>query len=408
MIATEYSLLGPEALVEPYPVYARLRSEAPVHWDPMLQAWLVARHQDVTAALNSLPLCPTIGGTGILAGSLPAEARAQLATVEEMLSRWLTFLPPDGHRRRRGFLAQVFTPALVETLRPRVTRLAEELLAAVLDEGRMDLVRDLAQPLPILVIAELLGFPARDRDRLKAWSWDILGYFQIGNAEPAATVAGMHRALTEMTEALRELIEERRREPHQDLVSHLVSAEREGGRLEEDEIAATAVQLLFAGHETTRNLLGNGIFALLRHPGELARLRGDAALIRSAVEELLRYESPLQLTGRVATRALALGGQAIEEGQALLLLLGSANRDPARFADPDRLDVGREDNRHVAFGVGRYFCLGAALARLEAEVILEVLLRRLKSLGFAPEPATWRPNFAFRGLETLPVVFEVA
>lgn len=400
-VTERYDLLGPGALADPYPLYRRLRREAPVVWDPRLSAWLVSRYEDVTTALADPCLVPTIAGTGIEAERLPVSDQASLATVREHMSRWLTFLDPSGHRRRRRLVLRAMTPELVRDLRPRIVEIAEPLLDAVRQQGRMDAVRDFAQPLPILVIAELFGFPDRYRERLKLWSHNILAYFQVGNADPSATLAAMRETLAEMEACVRELVARRRDEPREDLLTRLLATE-----MNEDEVVATAVQFLFAGHETTRNLLGNGLFALLRAPDQLELLRREPTIMGPAIEEILRSESPLQLTGRVALAPTEVRGERVAEGEMLLLLLGSANRDPEVFPDPERFDVRREGRNHVAFGVGGYFCPGAALTRLEAEVAFEGVLRRLPGLALGSEPATWRANFAFRGLESLPVRFD--
>jgi cytochrome P450 len=270
----------------------------------------------------------------------------------------------------------------------------------------MDVIRDLAYPLPATVIAEMLGVPHADRERFKQWSDDTTAL--AGNLPGNLPECVLRRAVEGMRELrayFAGIVAQRRVEPRDDLISALVKAQEEGDRLNEAELLANAVLLLNAGHETTTNLIGNGMLALLRHPDQLRRLREDPTLIPTAVEELLRYDSPVQFTSRVLKADLSLGGKQLRAGQTALLLLGAANRDPAQFPDPDRLDVGRADNKHLAFGLGSHFCLGAPLARLEGRIVFETLLRRLPGLRLAQPAPVYRPNFNLRGLEALEVAF---
>jgi cytochrome P450 len=310
-------------------------------------------------------------------------------------------LDPPDHTRIRSLVSKAFTPRRVEKLRARVAELVDELLHG---KGReIDLVRDLAYPLPVIVIAELLGVPAKDRDRFKRWSEELSAILDPLSA--GGRLGRANRAFADAAHYMRRIFEERRREPRDDLVSALVAAEEAGDRLSEIELLSVTMLILGAGHETTTNLIGNGVLALLRNPAERRRLADEPDLAASAVEELLRYDSPVQLTDRVTTEPMELGGQSIKERKAVVLLLGAANRDPEAFAEPDRLHLARTDNRHVAFGHGIHFCVGAALARLEAQVAIPELLRRYPDMRLAREPRAddWKKSIVLRGLKTLPL-----
>jgi cytochrome P450 len=316
----------------------------------------------------------------------------------------MLFRDPPDHTRLRGLVNKAFTPRVVERLRPRIETVVDGLLGARTDEGGMDLIRDLATPLPILVIAELLGIPVEDYKELKRWS-DDLALMLDGSI--AAQVAP--RAVTsacEFVDYLRGVMGQRRARPQDDLLSELLAVQEKDDALTEDEILGTSVLLLGAGHETTTNLIGNGVLALLQNPGELARLRREPGCLANAVEECLRFDSPVQATSRVLPEDLEVGGRRIPKGEEIVLLLGAANRDPGVFPDPDRFDVGREQARqHLSFGHGIHFCLGANLARAEAQVALAGLLRRFPTLSLAHEALEWRPGFLFRGVERLPLRF---
>lgn len=316
----------------------------------------------------------------------------------------MLFLDAPAHTRIRGLAAQAFTPARVEALRAHIRDITERLLAPVLRRGRMDVIADLAEPLPCIVTAEMLGVPSQDYLRLKAWSQDfaeMLGNFQHNPDR----VPRILRSVEEMTAYFLEAMHEQRLHPRAGLVSALMNAEIDGDRLSEEEVVANCIVTMVGGQETTTNLIGNGVLSLLRTPNELDRLRQDTTLIPSAVEELLRYESPSQHTARIAPADLELGGRLIRKGQAVIAVMGAANRDPARFPDPDRLDVGRQDNRHLAFGWAAHFCFGAPLARIEGQIAFEAIVRCLAELVREPVPLVWRTNLGLRGLTALPVAF---
>jgi cytochrome P450 len=400
-------LFGPEMLANPYPVYDRLRSTSPVHWDEASNGWALTRYADVVSVLRS----PHVSSerARLAQQGAPAEFQPLYASrVHSMLHS-----DPPSHTRLRLLVSQAFTPAAVEAQGRLIRRVLNRILKTARDHGRMDLLHDLAAPLSISVIAAMLGVPPEDRERFKRWADDIVA--ALGNIRANLRPEHLRRAVRStraLTSYFREVISERRRprrgRPRRDLLGDLLQAEAQGDRLTEDELYANAMLLLNAGHETTTNLIGNGMLALLRHPDQLERLREDPALISTAIEELLRFDSPVQFIGRLLKQDLTVGGKRLRRGQTVWLLLGAANRDPEQFVDPDRLDVGRRHNKHVAFGLGVHFCLGAPLARLEGRIALETVLRRLPGLRLDGPMPEYRDNFNFRGLKALPVAFSPA
>ena len=319
----------------------------------------------------------------------------------------MLFMDPPGHTRLRALAAAAFTPARVEALRQHIQEITDSLIDTVLPRGRMDVIADLANLLPATVTAELMGVPVADRDQLKEWSIDfseMLGNFQHN---PGRTPR-MLQVVEEMTSYYRARMKELEHNPKAGVVHALMSAEVNGDRLTEEEVIANSIITMTGGQETTTNLIGNGLLALMQNPEELSRLRNDPSLVPAAVEELLRYESPIQYTFRLAPEDLELGGKLIRKRQAVMAVLGAANHDPARFPDPDRLDVTRKDNRHLAFGWASHYCFGAPLARVEGQIAFSTLLQRLQDLKLEPVPLVWRHNMIFRGLERLPISFRPA
>ena len=394
-----YRLLDPEVLANPYPLYRQLRTEDPVHWDPFLHAWIVTRYTDVVTVLHrfSANRTPT-------PEQLAALGLESLTPVARVMVRQMLFLDAPSHTRIRGLASQAFTPRRVERLREHIQSITDDLLDAVIPRGRMDVIEELAAPLPAIVTAEMLGVPTRDHQLLKKWSADfaeMLGNFQH-NPDRAA---GVLKSTEEMVAYFRDAVREQRERPRDGLVSALLAAEIDGDRFTEDEVIANVIVTMVGGQETTTNLIGNGIVTLLRNPEPMARLREDPALITSAVEELLRYESPSQHTARLAPEDVMLGGKLIRKRQAVIAVMAAGNRDPERFPEPDRLDLGRTDNRHLAFGWAAHFCFGAPLARIEGQIAFATMLRRLPELRLSPEPLVWRENLGLRGLTALPVTF---
>ena len=392
-----YHLLDPEVLANPYPLYARLRTEDPVHWDPFLHAWVVTRYEDVVRVLhdfsaNRTPTPQQLSTMGL----------SQLGPIASVMVQQMLFMDQPAHTRLRGLCSQAFTPRRVEDLRAHIQDIADRLLDAVLSNGRMDLIRDFAAPLPATVTAEMLGVPIADHVQLKAWSADfaeMLGNFQH-NPDRANRVLG---SLEAMTAYFKDAIHSQAADPRPGLVHDLLTAEVDGDKLSEDEVVANLIVTMVGGQETTTNLIGNGILTLLRNPDVMQELRSNLSLIPTAVEELLRYESPSQHTARITPEDVEIGGKRIRRRDAVIAVMGAANRDPERFPDPDRLDITRRDNRHVAFGFGAHFCFGAPLARIEAQIAFRTILERLPNLKLEPSPVVWRENLGLRGLKALEV-----
>ncbi|GGY96055.1 cytochrome P450 [Streptomyces olivaceoviridis] len=390
----------PAFVADPYPVYAELRARGRViRYEPTDQ-WLVPHHADVSALLRDRRLGRTYQhrfGHEEFGRTPPPPEHEPFHTLND--HGMLDLEPPD-HTRIRRLVSKAFTPRTVERLRPYVEGLANDLVAALVDNGGGDLLTDVAEPLPVAVIAEMLGIPEADRGQLRPWSADICGMYELNPSEE--TAARAVRASVEFSDCLRELIAARREEPGDDLISGLIAAHDEGDRLTEQEMISTAVLLLNAGHEATVNATVNGWWALFRNPDQLAALRADHSLIPSAIEELMRYDTPLQLFERWVLDDIEIDGTTIPMGSEIAMLFGSANHDPAVFTDPARLDLGRKDNPHISFSAGIHYCIGAPLARLELTASMTALLRQAPTLTPAEEP-TRKPNFVIRGLEGLGV-----
>jgi cytochrome P450 PksS len=390
---------SPAFKADPFPYYRRLRDEtpvAPVALPSGMTVWLVTRYDDVVTVLRDERFPKTRDSIPGPKVPLPPTPK-----MFEPLTRHMLNADPPDHTRLRALVSRAFTPALVEGMRGRIQAIADGLLDGIAGRPRVDLLRDYALPIPTTVIAEMLGVPVEDRHRFHHWSRTIL--------MSSASGWGLWKSLPAVwrfSRYIRRLIAARRAEPRDDLAGALVRAEEAGDRLTGDELLAMIFLLLVAGHETTVNLIGNGVLALLEHPAEMERLRGDGRLLAPAVEELLRFTSPVETaTRRFAREDVALSGVTIPRGALALPVIASANRDGRQFADPDRLDVGREPNRHLAFGLGPHYCLGAPLARLEGQIALATLLRRTKEVRPAVPPRSlrWRGGLVVRGLEALPV-----
>ena len=391
-------LFGPEMLADPYSVYRRLRESNPVVRVPQVDAWVVTRYDAVAAGLRN----------PIFSSDRYPRARHRLAEkgLDHLATdrvRSLIHRDPPDHTRLRGLVNKAFTPKTVAGLEGRIQAIVDELLAAAPADG-LDVIEALAYPLPVIVIAEMLGIPASDRAKFKAWSDEISVVFggDLG-AIPEPVIRRAADAREELVAYLAVAVAERRTAPRDDLLTALIRAEEGGGHLSEDELYSTAVLLLIAGNETTTNLIGNGLHALLKHPEQHARVWADPTLLPQAIEEMLRFDSPVQLTTRQAKCDLDIEGVKIPAGDWVFFVLGAANRDPAQFADPDRFDLDRTNNKHVSFGAGPHFCLGAPLARLEALVAFRSLCRRYPRLRPGGEAPEYRNNFNLRGLRSLVV-----
>jgi cytochrome P450 len=393
-----FHLLDPEVLANPYPLYHELRRSDPVHWDPFLHAWVVTRYDDVIRVLRDFSAKRTPSPEQLTSIGL-----SRLNPIAQVMVKQMLFLDPPEHTRIRALASAAFTPQRVEVLRSHIREVIRGLLETIQPKGRIDVISDLAEPLPCIITAEMLGVPVEDHRLLKSWSQDfaeMLGNFQHNPDH----VPRILKSTEAMTAYFRSAMRMDKLRPD-GLVASLINAEVNGDRLTEEEVIANSIVTMVGGQETTTNLIGNGVLSLLRNPDQLERLRANLSLIPSAVEELLRYESPSQHTGRLAPEDTELGGKQIRKRQAVMAVMAAANRDPERFPDPDRLDIARKDNRHLAFGWGAHFCFGAPLARIEGQIALEELVRGFPHWSLEPGPLVWRTNLGLRGLTALPVNF---
>ena len=390
----------PAFVAHPYDAYAELRRGPRVQHDPRTDRWLVARHADVDALLRDRRLGRSYLHVATHAEMGRPEEPPEHAPFWHVIRNGMLDVEPPDHTRLRRLVSRAFTPRTVERLRSTVQQITDRLVDDALERGELDLVATVAEPLPVTVIAEMLGVPAADQGLLRPWSADICGMYELDPSQE--TAARAVRACQDFGAYLVELSRARRRDPQDDLVTALTQVVDEGDVLTEDELVGTCVLLLNAGHEATVNVTGNGWWALFRNPDQLARLRDDPSLVPTAVEELMRWDTPLQMFERWVLEDLEIGGVAVPRGAELGLLFGSANRDPEVFADPDALDVTRDPNPHVSFGAGVHFCLGAPLARLELQTSFATLLRRAPGIELVEEPR-WKPGYVIRGLEQLRV-----
>jgi cytochrome P450 len=406
-----FNPFDPDFRVDPYPTYRRLREEDPVHTS-LLGPPVLTRYDHCVAVLRDHHT-----GSDQTKSNAYDEWLAQGNTPpgrsEDDHPPFL-FLDPPDHTRLRGLVTKAFTPRVVEGLRPRVQALADGLIDAVERKGAkgstgakgsMDVIADVAYPLPLTVICEMLGVPTEDHDTFKGWSRELARALDPEFVLPPEVIAARERAAEEFTDYFRRLIGIRRTEPRDDLLSALIAVEEQGDTLTEGELLSTLILLLIAGHETTVNLIGNGVLALLRNRPQLEKLAADPSVAKSAAEEVLRYDAPVQMTGRVAHEDLDFGDFSMAKGESAILLLAAANRDPDAFSDPELFDITRDDPRHLAFSSGIHFCLGASLARMEGQIALATLARRLPAMELAVDRPDYRENIVLRGLAALPVTF---
>ncbi len=403
-IALDDFLDRPDFYFDPYPVYHELRASDPVHWSDIMGSWVLTRYDDVVATMRDPRRFSSAGRHALSLDRLPEHVRKKAKPIYEHYAVGLIHTDPPDHTRMRALINKVFTVRAMESLRPRVQKIVDDLLDAAAPNGHMDVMAALAYPLPVAIISQILGIPAEDNDNFAYWNEGVNELTASGRTTEANLARGLP-IFQHLRAYLRELIEKRRRDPQDDLLSALVMVEEEGDRLSEEELITNYQTLITAGFETTMNLIGTGLLTLLRHPDQLARLRSDPSLTASAVEELLRYETPFQRNWRVAAQDVELGGKRIRRGQLVAQMLGAANRDPEVFPDPDRFDISRNSGSHIAFGYGIHFCIGAPLARIEADIAFRTLLRRFPKLRLMQEIADWRGEIVFRGLNSLMVEF---
>src|SRR5579863_10020325 len=397
-------IFSDEILQDPYPTYTRLHEEGPLHYldvDGKWALWSIVSHAECSSAAKDPRLSAKRSQQLIL--SLPIGSQSEFSELARMFGLWLIFMDPPEHTRLRKLLNKGFSPAAIEGLRPQVETIVDQMLKPLQRGSEVELMHEFANPLPVRVILEMLGIPQELRDTFVNWSHDIA----VFRGSPDRTVEharAAQDALIALTDFFRTTVAERRRNKGNDLISLLIDIEEEGEVLTEEELYAQCIALLFAGHETTRNLIGNGMYTLLKHPQETAELREKPEMIRTAVEELLRFESPVQLTARVLKEDIEVCGQHIPKKWSILCMLGAANRDPKKFKEPNQLNLKRLNNEHLAFSAGPHFCIGAQLARLEGQVAILNLVQRFPEMKLTGPRPEWASTFGFRGLKSLPVI----
>jgi len=394
--AVTFNPFDPEFRANPYPTYKRLVEEAPVLQSP-LGGVILSRYRDCEAVLKNHRLW-----SSDMRNATESAYEPNLDMFD--IDRPFLFLDPPDHTRLRSLVSRAFTPRVVEEFRPRIQVIVDDLLDKVADKDSIEIIEDFAYPLPVVVISEMLGVPPESHKEFREWSAVLASSLDpVMSAQPEA-VERQRRAIELFDELFKELIAQRRKEPKDDLLGGLVQAEEEGDKLTEGELLSTCRVLLIAGHETTVNLIGNGVHQLLRHPDELKRLKADPSLAASAVEEVLRFDPPVQLDGRIALEDAEFDGVAVPKGHSVTTLIGAANRDPERFPDPEKFDITRGDDRHLAFGFGIHYCMGAPLAKIEGQVALATIVRRCEGMKLLTKTPSYK-NLVLRGLESLSVGF---
>jgi cytochrome P450 len=403
--ALQSDLLTPEAIADPYPLAAQLRELAPVHWSETHRAWLLTRYDDVVEAFNDKRM--SSDRVRPLVAAMSDEQREKVGRVMEMIQDWMVVSDPPEHTRLRRLVARAFSPKRISASETRISELVDELLDQFIAEGHDEFVRHFAFPLPATVIAELIGAPAEDRDRFGAWSSDLaMIAFGAGGEERSDRHVRALRGLEEMLTYFGERIEDARSHPGEDMISGLLEGDGEGNVLDQEEMEAMCALMLFAGHETTTNLLSSAVLHLARTPDQLELLRSDPGLVGGAVEEILRYDGPIKVLQRWNVEEHTTRGETIRAGDRVFIVLAGANRDPERFPDPDTIDITRSPNRHVAFGRGVHSCIGAQLSRIEGRVALGKVVTRLPGLTVPEQELEYVPTVAARSLRTLRVTHE--
>ena len=397
----DFDPLSPDFQANPYPVYDRLRASTPLYYWAPGNIWFATNYETCVALLKHGQLGHEVRHAPSREDPGRAESPARHAPLVDMQRSWMLLRDPPTHTRLRSLVHEAFTPRMIDQLQPRIQSVCDQLIDAALQKGEIDIVEDFAAPLPVMVIADMFGVPESDRGALRRWSRDLADTVEL-NAS-AETYDRGTVATTEFSAYLRDLARERRRQPRQDLMTALVRAEDHGDSLTEQEVISTCILLLVAGHETSTNFIGNGMSALLRNPEQLEMLKSRPELGRCAIEELLRYDSPVQTTFRTVLHEMEFHGRRFTPGTSVAFMLGAANHDPAVFDDPRRLDITRDPNPHLSFSYGIHYCLGAPLARLEGQVAIQTLLRRAPKIELMDHHPAYRKTWAARGLESLPV-----
>ena len=400
-----YSLITPEAFANPYPIYARMRAEVPVYWVEVFNSWFLTRYDHLKPLYND-PRVITSNPINKIPSLLSQDERQKIKTIDDFLALWVVFMDPPEHTHLRQLLNKGFKPSIIKDMHSRIQTIVDDLLNDMSEMSQIDFITQFAYPLPSLIISEILGFPKEGQALLKAWSQKIAVFFIDQTLKYTPQSEAMYGTVNEIREYIGSLLDERRRHPQDDMFTSFLDTEVDGSKLTDDEIISSSILLLFAGHETTQNLLGNGLFALFNHPDQLDLLKSNPAYIETAIEEFLRYDGPNQFSIRELNAEVEFAGKTIRPGEKIFLGLGAANHDPQQFENPETLDITRDPNPHLMFGHGIHFCLGAPLARLEGKIAFNTILRRLVGLRLTDIAPVWRPSFTLRGLSTFPIIFD--
>lgn len=397
-------MLTPERVADPYPYFAELRTTDPVHWSDRYRAWFISRWDDVFTSLRD-PRFSSDRVKPVFDTKLTDEQRAERKPMFDILQHWMVFNDPPEHTRLRGLVNRAFTPKAIAALRPRIDEVVTFQLAEIRDRGSADLIRDFAFPIPAVVIAEMMGVPPEERDLFKDWSDSIMALV-FGAAGVPGRREQAQASMLELASYLQERVAYFRAHPAENLISDLIGAQEADDRLSDEEIVSTCTLVLFGGHETTTNLIGNGTRALLHFPDQLQRLIDDPDLIAPAIEELLRYDGPSKMEVRRAISDIEIRDRTIREGDQVYFIQSAANRDPEQFENPDELDLARNPNRHCGFGFGIHYCMGAPIARLEGAIAIDALIRALPGLRIGPGAEVWHPTLISRGMQSFPVSWD--
>jgi cytochrome P450 len=399
-----FNPLLPEYRDDPYPFLHRLREQEPVHWSQLIGVWVLTRYADVSTALRDERFSASAKNWSQYERFFLRREIDRNSPLTQLYGNWMLQVDPPHHTRLRALVSKAFTPRRVESMRERIRAIVNEALDGLASPGHLDVVSDLAYPLPVIVISDMLGVPREDHGKIKDWTAKLLP--SLGPALSIAALRQVNDALSDFREYIRGLCELRRASPRDDMLSALIAAQEQGDRLNDNELFATFILLALAGHASSVQALSNTILSLIRNPDQLALLRSRPDYMAAAVEESLRYESPLQILYRTTLEPVRIGGTTIGPNQMVFLSMPAANRDPDRFPDPDRFDICRQDNRHLSFGYGVHYCAGAALGRLEIQIAIEVILQRMANLRLADQPLQRESSLLLRGLTSLPVDFD--
>jgi pimeloyl-[acyl-carrier protein] synthase len=401
-----YSFYSRSTLQNPYELYQKLRENDPVYWSSEIHAWVISTYQDIDECLCNNPSVISASNTQFFLNTKTEtpELQMKLEVVGKFMSRWITNFSGKKHKTARQILFKGFNTEAIEILKPRINSIIEDLLNSVEKKNTFDFINDFAHPLPVMVVGGVIGFPVHDKELFLSWSARIANFLNLHRTSLLTVVEDMFEVIEEIENYLGNIIRERKKSPERDILSNLIALSEADQDFTHEDLVSNIMFLFFAGHESTTNLLANGLLALIHHPQQMNLLRNENSLMNSAVEEFFRYDSPIQYINRCAGADMVLRGKSIKQGQRMILLIGSANRDPNYFDSPEEFKITRANNKHLSFGKGSHFCIGSQLARLEANLAINCLLKRYKTIELATQEVKRKPGFGFRGPSELPLV----